>query len=406
MKTRLGVFIAILLLAGTNTLQGAGPDAQWLGVLWTKGYVSVGDANVSSGTTVLPGDVITTAEGASAWLRYRSPASTTLLADTQVALFASASAPSFLLRRGTVVVDEKVVDPVQVVVPGGYVLVEGDPQAGAECEVAAAGNTATVSVKRGLAEIHALGPAVILHAGQSAQVAADPRGGQTVAGKINKIIPPGVIRRQGQTQELPLRLNEVIDGNDLVRTLQAGRALIMLLDGSTLNLGDRSTFKILMHDPQAQQTEMEMTSGKVYANARKITSPGGKFELHTKCAVIDVIDTSYVAWDDVKGTRVCGIEGTTLVKSSYMNITKSVLLQGNECTLATCGSAPTDPVLNPSEMASMLNQTAIQTAGGPTAAATAGGLGPAVIAGVAAGAGAVITGIVLAPGGTTSPTTP
>ena len=60
MKKALWVLTAILLVAGTNAVKGAGPDIQWLGVLWTKGAVSVGNAKVSSGTTVLPGDVITT----------------------------------------------------------------------------------------------------------------------------------------------------------------------------------------------------------------------------------------------------------------------------------------------------------------------------------------------------------
>ncbi len=291
MKKQRWVLFAILVLAGASALMGAGPDAQWLGVLWTKGGVSVGDARVSSGTTVLPGDVITTAQGGSAWLRFRSPASTMLMGDTQVVLLASDSAPSLMLRHGTLVVDEKVVDPVQVAVPGGYVLVKGDAQSGAECEMASLEGTATVSVKRGLAEIHALGAPVILHPGESARIEAGPQGGQPVAGKINKEIPQGVIQREGQTEELPLQLNTVINWNDLVRTLQTGRAQIALLDGSTLNVGARSTIKIIKHDPQAQQTEIEMTVGRVEANVQKITAPGGKFELHTKSAVIGTIDT-------------------------------------------------------------------------------------------------------------------
>ena len=134
------MLIAILLVAGANAVKGAGPDTQWLGVLWTKGGVSVGNARVSSGTTVLPGDVITTRReprhgSVSVRLHRRS-----CLADTEVTLLASDSVPSFLLRRGTVVVDEKAVDPVQVAVPGGFVLVKGDPQTGAECEMASLDN--------------------------------------------------------------------------------------------------------------------------------------------------------------------------------------------------------------------------------------------------------------------------
>ncbi len=359
MRSRLVVFVAILFLVCVSVLSGAGPDTQWLGVLWTKGSVSVGNAKVSSGTTVLPGDVITTSAGASAWLRFRSPASTTLLADTQVALLASNSAPSLMLRSGTVVVDEKVVNPVQVAVPGGYVLVKGDPQNGALCELAALDNGAMVSVKRGSAEVHSAFNSMTLQAGQSARLEAAPQGGGQVAGKIDRELPSGTIQRVGQTEELPLRLNEVIDWNDLIRTLDAGRAQITLLDGSLLNVGARSVIKIVKHDPQAQQTEIEMTLGKMQAQVQKITTPGGKFELTTKSAVIGTIDTSYVAETDGNRTRVCGVEGSTLVKSSDPNITKTVTLHKNECTVVVLGGAPSDPVFSPGEVASLLNATSL-----------------------------------------------
>lgn len=307
MKMRPWVWIAILVLAGIGNLQAAGPDGQWLGVLWTKGFVSVGDARVSSGTTVLPGDVIRTSSGASAWLRFRSPASTILMADTQVTLLASNSTASLLLQRGTVVVDEQVADPVRVAVPGGFVLVKGDSKTGAECEMATAGDAATVSVRRGLAEMHdAKGAPVVLHAGESGRMEAGPEGNEPVAGKINRVMPQGVIQRVGQTQELPLQLNQVVDWNDLVRTLQEGRAQIVLVDGSTLNIGVRSEIRVVKHDPQAQQTQVELAMGRVQANVQKITAPGGKFQLHTKSAVIGTIDTAFVAETDDKGTRVCG----------------------------------------------------------------------------------------------------
>jgi ferric-dicitrate binding protein FerR (iron transport regulator) len=339
-----------------------------------------------------------------------------LLADTQVTLLASNSAPSFLLRRGSIVVDEKVVDPVQIAVPGGYVLVKGDPQTGAECEMASIDNGSTVSVKRGMAEIHGQGAPVILHAGQSARVEASPEGGQPVAGKINKVIPQGEIHREGQSQELPLALNQPVNWNDLVRTLQSGRAQITLLDGTTLTLGARSELKVLKHDPQAQQTELELTVGKLEANVQKITAPGGKFQLRSKSAVIGTIDTAFVATVDGDTTRVCGVEGTTLVQSSDPSIQKSVKLHRNECTVIIPGAAPTDPVLDPTEMANLLNQTAISgaEAAGAGAGAGAGGLVlggshiPWLWVGVGLGAATAgaVTGIVLSTTGTSSPSTP
>jgi ferric-dicitrate binding protein FerR (iron transport regulator) len=403
MNRRLWVLIAIILLAGTSALKGGGPDGEWIGVLWTKGGVSVGEARVSGGTTVMPGDVISTSEGASAWIRFQAPASTTMLANTQVVMLDVDSAPSFVLRQGTVVVDEKVVDPLQVTVPGGFVLMQGDPQTGAVCELAAVGNASTISVKRGLAELHSLGLPVLLHAGQSARLeAGQQQGGPPVAGRINKEIPQGTITRNGELQTLPLKLNQVVDWNDLVQTQKTGRAQIMLLDGSILNVGARSTIKILKHDPQAQQTNIELTLGKVQANVQKITAPGGKFELHTKSAVIGTIDTSFVAEADDKRTRVCGIKGTTVVKSSDPKNTKEVRLHRNECTVVIFGGVPTDPVYAPGEVANLLNQAVIQNMGGIAGVST----GTAVAIGGAAAAAGVATGIVLSGGGTTSPTTP
>jgi ferric-dicitrate binding protein FerR (iron transport regulator) len=315
-----------------------------------------------------------------------------------VALLASNSSPSFALRRGTVVVDEKIADPVQVALPGARVLVKGDTESGAECEMVAEGNTSTITVKRGTAEIHGMGAPVLLHAGQFARVEAGPQGGSPVAGKISRQIPQGVIQRQVQIQELPLKVNDPVNWNDQVRTLEAGRAQIMLLDGSVLNVGARSTLKILKHDPQAQQTEIELALGKVQANVQKITAPGGKFELHTKSAIIGTIDTEYVAQSTGDSTTVCGVDGTTSVRSSDPNIPKTVTLKKNECTTVVFGFAPTDPVFAPGEVASMLGQTAVT--GG---AAGAGAVGGTLLVGVAGAAGTAI-GLVVGEVALTIPT--
>jgi hypothetical protein len=207
-----------------------------------------------------------------------------------------------------------------------------------------------------------------------------------------------------------LTLNEVINWNDLIRTLQAGRAQITLLDGSTLNVGARSTIKIIKHDPQAQQTEVELTAGRVQATSQKITTPGGKFELHTKSAVIGTIDTSYVAESDDKGTRVCGVEGVTQVQSSDPNIPKKVKVHKNECTYVPFGGAPTDPVFSPGEVTSLLNQTNIL--GGATGAGGLAGAGAGTfpwtwvaIAGDAS-LGAAVSGVVLTTSPSTSPIRP
>jgi ferric-dicitrate binding protein FerR (iron transport regulator) len=308
--------------------------------------------------------------------------------------------PSLLLHRGTLVIDEKVMDPVQIAVPGGYVLVQGDPQSGAECEMAAAGNSSSVSVKRGVAEIHGQGAPVILHSGQSSRLEAGQQGTQPVAGKIGKEIPEATTQHEGQTQEVSLVLNEVINWNDVVRTAQAGRALITLLDGSTLGVGLHSTVRVVKHDPQAQQTEIELTSGRLQASVQKITAPGGKFEVQTKSAVIGTSEGSFVVVADEKGTRACGVDGVTEIRSSDPNVTKQERLRRNMCAYVVPGGPPGEPVLAPSEVAGILNETVIEMGGHALPLKT--------VAEVAAAGGAAIAiaGIVLATSGTTSPTTP
>lgn len=410
MKRPVGVLTTVVLLAGATLLLGASPEGQWLGVLWTKGGVTVGNAQVSSGTTIMPGDVITTSEQASAWVRFRSPASTVLAPNTQVMMLSSDAAPSLILRRGKMVVEDKTADPVQVAVRGGFVLVQGDAQGPAECEMASLENAATVSVKSGLAEIHGEGAPVLLRPGQSARLGADPQSAEQVAGRINKEIPQGTVDRVGHPQPLPLTLNQVIDWNDLVRTMERGRAQITLLDGSTLNVGARSELRIIRHEPEKQQTELQLTMGKLQANVQKITTPGGKFELRSSSAVIGTVDTAFVSQVDGDKTTICGVDGTTSVRSSDPNISKVVYLKKGECTVVILGQAPTDPVLNLAEMTSLLDQTSLAAAAAVSAGVSGGGSAiPWTWVGVGAGAlaAAAVVGVVLASGGSSvSPTTP
>ncbi len=213
-----------------------------------------------------------------------------------------------------------------------------------------------------------------------------------------------MILRQGESQEEALQLHEVINLNDLVRTLQSGRARVELVDGSTLNLASWSSVKILQHDPQAQQTDFELTWGKVHANVKKITTPGGKFELHTNGAVIGTIDTSYVASFYNGDTEVCGVDGVTEVRSSSPKIAKTVRLHKAQCTDVVVGQAPTDPVHAPNVVADMLDQTQVQAC----KSALVRDLGQPLLleVGLPGVLGAAVAGVVLYNVKPTTPTTP
>ncbi len=107
------------------------------------------------------------------------------------------------------------------------------------------------------------------------------------AGKVTKEVPRGTVQREGK--ELPLELSSPVDWNDIVRTQDKGRLQITLTDGSLLSVGSRSEMTIVKHDAQAQQTEIELTTGTVKAEVQKVTKDGGHFTIKTKTAVIGVI---------------------------------------------------------------------------------------------------------------------
>jgi hypothetical protein len=113
-------------------------------------------------------------------------------------------------------------------------------------------------------------------------VAESPAGGQ-----ITALIPAAA--RNNRT----LKLKEQVDWNDLVRTDRSGRARLNLRDGSILSLGSNSEFKLVEHDPDIQQTLLELNFGKMRSRVVAISQPGGRFEVRTPMAVIDVLGTDF-----------------------------------------------------------------------------------------------------------------
>jgi len=78
-----------------------------------------------------------------------------------------------------------------------------------------------------------------------------------------------------------------------VNTQVNARARIALDDGSVLNVGSESSMKVVKHDAGAQQTELELTYGKLRTQAQKIAKPDGKFEVRTPAGVAGVVGTDF-----------------------------------------------------------------------------------------------------------------
>jgi len=153
-----------------------------------------------------------------------------------------------------------------------------------------------------------------------ADISAEPQAGGQHAGEISRMIPAVSIARGSKT--LNASVKTAVEWQDLLNTKADGRARVALEDGSVLNVGSDSTMKVVKHDAAAQQTELELTVGRLRAQAQKISKPDGKFEVHTPAGVAGVVGTDvYVDYQNnvmnvivFEGfVRVCNLAGVCVV---------------------------------------------------------------------------------------------
>src|SRR6202521_5536003 len=111
------------------------------------------------------------------------------------------------------------------------------------------------------------------------------------AGQISRAIPEVAIARG--TQQLPAPVKTLVDWGDVVRTGDGGRARVALDDGSVLNVGSSSTLLVTQHNAAAQQTQIELTYGRVRSQVVKQSKPNAKFEVHTGVGVAGVVGTDF-----------------------------------------------------------------------------------------------------------------
>jgi hypothetical protein len=161
-----------------------------------------------------------------------------------------------------------------------------------------------------------------------ADLGAAPQAAAQRAGEVSRVIPAVSIARGPKT--LPASAKSVVDWQDLVNTQANARARIALDDGSVLNVGSDSSIKVVKHDAGAQQTELELTYGKLRTQAQKIAKPDGKFEVRTPAGVAGVVGTDFFAgYDATTNTmnvivfeglvKVCNLAGVCVfVKAGQM----------------------------------------------------------------------------------------
>src|SRR6266403_1736359 len=164
-----------------------------------------------------------------------------------------------------------------------------------------------------------------------ADTLAAPQGAGQRAGEVSRLIPAVSIARGPKS--ITASPKSVVNWQDLVNTQVNARARIALDDGSVLNVGSESSMKIVKHDAGTQQTELELTYGKLRTQAQKIAKPDGKFEVRTPAGVAGVVGTDFfvqyangmmnvIAFEGL--VKVCNLAGVcVLLKAGQMTSVRS-----------------------------------------------------------------------------------
>ena len=128
-------------------------------------------------------------------------------------------------------------------------------------------------------------------------------------------IPEDTVARQGSLTPLPITVSDPVFWDDVLHTLDNGRLRVQLLGGSFLNIGVRSSMRVIQHDPRTQQSQIELSFGHLRAMIRPQTQPGASFEILTPTSVIGVVGTIIDVDATTTATHVKVVKGKIKVRS-------------------------------------------------------------------------------------------
>ncbi len=143
------------------------------------------------------------------------------------------------------------------------------------------------------------------------EILAEPQTAAQRAGEVARVIPAVSIARGAKS--LGASAKTQVDWQDVLNTQANARARVSLDDGSVLNVGSDSSVKVTKHDAGAQQTDLEVSFGKMRTQAQKISKPDGKFEVHTPAGVAGVVGTDFFVGYENNMMTVIVFEGQVKV---------------------------------------------------------------------------------------------
>jgi hypothetical protein len=133
------------------------------------------------------------------------------------------------------------------------------------------------------------------------------------AGQVSAMRPDATRNTQN------LKVKDGLTWNDLLKTMATGRVRADLTDGSLLSMGSSTEMRVTRHDATSQQTEIDLTFGRLRNRVVQLTKPGAKYEVKTPHAVIGVIGTDFYVFVDADRTLVICYTGKVSVTPNNQN---------------------------------------------------------------------------------------
>jgi hypothetical protein len=223
--------------------------------------------------------------------------------------------------------------------------------------------------------------------------------GAQQAGKISVVVPTAYLVRA--SQQLPAAPSSPVNWGDVINTGHLSRVRVSLTDGSILNVGSDSNLTIAKHDAAAQQTDLDLTYGRVRAKAVKLAKPDARFQIRTSVGVAGVVGTEMiVAFESSPDNAATAAQGAEDLRKMSVYCLEGhckicdlgghcVTLNGGQFSSIRGNSAPAQPApMTPVTVTQAVNATSVGTTGatvGATGATTIAAVGTAIGTGVAVG---------------------
>lgn len=159
--------------------------------------------------------------------------------------------------------------------------------------------------------------------------------GNPPAGQVNALVPAASRNSE------PLKLKEEVGWRDVLKTDRSGRARLNLRDGSILSLGSNSELKVLQHEPNSQQTALQLEFGRLRSRVVSLTKPDASFEVRTPVATAKVLGTDFFVEYVPAGNnlRVICYSGSVLVAGAGPYAEQSVRLNAGQMIQFSSGNS-------------------------------------------------------------------